>query len=439
ASSDSSVLSARSSGSTGVSRLWILIGAGLVTGTGLAALLPLLRRLQRRRKDAAFEYGNVDYLRQAAVFTAEKKKETLTSLIPDSLLDLEENMEFSVGALAPAEEVDKRAQALAAVGAPPFKRYLKDKGLEGPKRRACNTLQLNIGLYCNQACSHCHVESSPLRKEMMTDDVVDRCLHLLRTSHSVQVLDITGGAPELNSGFKRLVQGAAELRDSGLRPELRIIDRCNLTVLLEPGQEELPDFLAKYGVDVIASLPSYEPGQTDKQRGRKVFDRSIKGLHILNSRGYGSKTGKLQLDLVFNPPGPFLPPKQELLEAKYKTELCGVHKVDFNRLITITNMPVKRYFDYLRKKGSLEGYMDLLVRNFNKETIGNVMCTDTVNVGWDGRIFDCDFNQQLELGLGKDQRLSVFDLDSLDDKRLTEASIRTAAHCFGCTAAQGSS
>jgi len=277
----------------------------------------------------------------------------------------------------------------------------------------------------------------------MSAEVVERCLYLLRESPSVEVLDITGGAPELNAGFRRLVEGAAALRDRGARPGLRIIDRCNLTVLLEPGQESLADFLAQQGVDIIASLPSYDAAQTDRQRGRRVFERSIQGLRALNAHGYGaggpSAPPGRRLDLVFNPPGPFLPPRQELLDKKYRQELGEHMGVEFNSLITIANMPVKRFFDFLRKKGTLEGYMDLLVRNFNPETVPKVMCIDHVNVGWDGRVYDCDFNQQLEMGLGRGGSLDVFGIESLDDARLRKAPIKTAAHCFGCTAAQGSS
>lgn len=431
----------------------------LLASSGVLLAAPVVYRLlarHRRQREQRFEYGPLD-LSHMTVQAArqlhgvpprgERQKvsaQARTSLIPEALQDLEESGgSLASDALAPGAEVDQRAQALSAVGAPPFKLMLQDKaGVKDFVRGPCRTLQLNIGLYCNQACNHCHVESSPLRKEMMSQEVVDRCLHLLRMTPSVSTLDITGGAPELNSGFRRLVEGAAALRDSGVRPELRIIDRCNLTVLLEPGQEYLAEFLAAQRVDVIASLPSYDAAQTDRQRGRKVFERSIEALRILNSHGYGTDGAKsqenLRLDLVFNPPGPFLPPRQDLLEAKYRQELGAVQGVHFNHLIAIANMPIKRYFDELRKKGMLEGYMDLLVRNFNPETVPNLMCVDTVSVGWDGRLFDCDFNQQLELTVGR-RPLSVFDVDSLDDERLRKVPIVTAAHCFGCTAAQGSS
>mmetsp|Transcript_82760 Transcript_82760/g.208339 ORF Transcript_82760/g.208339 Transcript_82760/m.208339 type:complete len:481 (+) Transcript_82760:64-1506(+) len=426
--------------------------AALLAALGLAApaLSRVLRRCVAEGSLRDFEYGPVDIqmmTNEASQKLCGKNSAQAvqrTSLIPDALQDLEESgAGIAAEAMRPEEEVDRRAQALAKVGAPPFRRFLSEAGISSFERRPCQVLQINIGLYCNQACTHCHVESSPLRKEMMSLEVVERCLFLLRESPSVNVLDITGGAPELNSGFRRLVEGAAELRDSGGRPDLRIIDRCNLTVLLEPGQEGLAEYLAEKRVDIIASLPSYDAAQTNRQRGRRVFERSIEGLRILNSHGYGfggpsAKVGR-RLDLVFNPPGPFLPPKQELLDQKYREQLGEQMGVDFNQLITIANMPIKRFFDFLRKKGTLEGYMDLLVRNFNPDTVDKVMCVDHVNVGWDGRVYDCDFNQQLEMGLGSGKGLDVFGIESLDDARLRRAPIRTAAHCFGCTAAQGSS
>jgi radical SAM/Cys-rich protein len=364
-----------------------------------------------------------------------KPQEQLTSLIPEVLQDLEEaGGTTAPDALIPTEELDFRAKALAAVGAPPFKRFLKDRGCGELKRGRCEVFQINVGLYCNQACTHCHVESSPLRKEMVSEDVVDRCLFLLRASKNVKVLDLTGGAPEMNSGFHRLVEGAAHIRDTE-RPELRIIDRCNLTVLLEPGQEELAEFLRRNGVEIVASLPSYDADQTDRQRGRKVFERSIEGLRRLNAQGYGTE---LSMDLIFNPPGAFLPPRQEMLEAKYRDEMEKKHNIVFSSLITLANMPVKRFFDFLRKQGTLEGYMDLLVRNFNPGTVPHLMCINTLSVRWDGRLYDCDFNQQLDMTLGREP-LTVFNVDSLDDERLQNSAIRTSAHCFGCTASQGSS
>ncbi|CAK8992339.1 unnamed protein product [Durusdinium trenchii] len=424
------------SGEKGSSRLTSSFWLGLLAVGTCAVAVPVIRWYYRKRK--TFEYGPLE-LEEMTLKAAKElhqkgqRSPVRTSLVPDALLDLEEQAEEMQPSLAPSAEMDHRTKTLADLGIPSFRRFLRDRKLPDPKRGPCDTLQLNIGLYCNQACNHCHVESSPLRKEMMSEEVVDRCLLLLKNTPSVKVLDITGGAPELNSGFRRLVEGAAALRETGR--ELRIIDRCNLTVLLEPGQETLPNFLAEHRVDVICSLPSYEPEQTDRQRGRKVFERSVQGLRILNDHGYGTGATGLRLDLVFNPPGPFLPPKQCALQGKYKKELGDAYGIKFDGLITICNMPIKRYFDFLRKKGALEGYMDLLVRNFNEQTMPVLMCTNTVNVGWDGKMYDCDFNQQLDLGLAG---LSVFDVESLDDEKLRRAAIATAAHCFGCTAAQGS-
>jgi len=273
----------------------------------------------------------------------------------------------------------------------------------------------------------------------MSAQTIERCIELLRKSRHVTLLDITGGAPELSTGFRRLVEAAAQIRDEDNRPDLRIIDRCNLTVLLEPGQEDLSGFLAKNGVDIVASLPSYDASQTDRQRGKQVFERSIEGLQILNAHGYGSSGPTLKLDLVFNPPGAFLPPRQEPLEAKYKEMLMKDHGIEFNNLATIANMPVKRFFDHLSRQKTLDGYMDLLVRNFNSETVPHLMCVNHVNVKWDGTIYDCDFNQQLELRLGSSsESLTLFNIADLDDAVLKKAPIRTAAHCYGCTAAQGS-
>jgi len=434
------------SGRGSLAPLAMLSALVAVAAGGLAAPA-IFRELQRRRRKD-FEYGPVDLSQMTPLAAKKVRTDALsgklqpqrTSLIPDALQDLEESGgNLAADAMAPKEEVDRRAEALAAVGAPPFRRFLKEHAsIQEFARGKCRTLQLNIGLYCNQACTHCHVESSPLRTEQMSDEVVQRCLKLLRSSASVEVLDITGGAPELNQGFRTLVEGAAQLRDSGARPGLRIIDRCNLTVLLEPGQEGLADFLARHRVDVVASLPSYDAAQTDRQRGRKVFERSIEAIRILNACGYGQEGAAahegLRLDLVFNPPGPFLPPRQELLETKYRQQLSDEHGVRFNQLITITNMPVKRFFDFLRKKSMLEGYMDLLVRNFNAETVPGLMCVNHVSVGWDGRLYDCDFNQQLELTLGRPV-LTVFDLDSLDDERLAKAPIATAAQGSSCRGA----
>jgi radical SAM/Cys-rich protein len=295
---------------------------------------------------------------------------------------------------------------------------------------------MNIGLYCNQACGHCHVESSPLRQEMMTADTAAQCVKLLAATPSITTLDITGGAPELNDSFRMLVQMARKVR-----PDVDIIDRCNLTVLQEPGQEDLVEFLKEHKVIVIASMPCYSEENVDQQRGNGVFERSIAALLALNEAGYGIEGSGLQLDLVYNPLGAFLPPEQSKLEQQYTIELEKNFGILFNQLFTMTNMPIKRFADFLHRRGELKDYMELLIRNFNADTTKSLMCLDTVSVGYDGKVFDCDFNQQLGLMVGTDaihqDGLSVFDMESLGD--LQKHEIRTDNHCFGCTAGMGSS
>lgn len=307
------------------------------------------------------------------------------------------------------------------------------------QRRDSTILQLNIGLYCNQACAHCHVESSPLRTEMMTSDVAARCLELLQHSSTITTLDITGGAPELNMNFRYLVSTARLLC-----PHVEIIDRCNLTVLQEPGQEDLIDFLKQNKVRIVASLPCYSETTVDQQRGKGVFERSIAALLALNDAGYGIPESDLILDLVYNPSEAILPPPQETLEVQYKAQLADNFGILFNELFTITNMPIKRFADYLHRRHELESYMKLLVDNYNAETMDSLMCRDTISVGYDGKLYDCDFNQQLGYGISVGPNdeffqggLSVFDVESLSE--LTSYSIRTDNHCFGCTAGMGSS
>lgn len=321
------------------------------------------------------------------------------------------------------EERTLRRRALNDV--PPFADFLPAQQLN---RRLPTVLQLNIGLYCNQACDHCHVESSPLRTtEMMTANTAARALELLLKTPSIQTLDLTGGAPELNAQFRYLVSMARVIR-----PDIEIIDRCNLTVLQEPGQEDLIDFLKLHAVRVIASLPCYSSENVNQQRGNGVFERSIAALLALNEAGYG-KDPTLGLDLVYNPLGAFLPPDQGKLEIAYKKQLDDNFGVLFNSLFTITNMPIKRFADFLHRRDELKDYMELLVRNFNPDTIDTLMCRDMISVGYDGKLFDCDFNQQLGYGL---HDLTVFDIESFD---LREYGIRSDNHCFGCTAGMGSS
>jgi radical SAM/Cys-rich protein len=286
------------------------------------------------------------------------------------------------------EERKHRRRALDTLGIPNFRQFVmqqqqqnlqaepdskkKEASLEVLGRKPTQVLQLNIGLYCNQACNHCHVESSPKRTESMTVETAARCLELLKNSPEVTTLDITGGAPELNPHFRFLVQTARALRPN--EDDLDIIDRCNLTVLLEPGQADLVDFLKTHRVHVIASLPCYSKKNVDMQRGKAVFDRSIAALIKLNEAGYGQPETGLRLDLVYNPSGPFLPPKQDILEQQYKEQLRDNYGIVFNNLFTLSNMPIKRFADSLHRQQQMETYMDLLAKNFNFDTLYNVMC-----------------------------------------------------------------
>lgn len=374
-----------------------------------------------------------------------------SSIVDQTLQELEEDDDFQatkeklqeIGQEGMSkEERTQRRRALDKLGVEPFAKFLrKEMGTVDDKpfvlkRKTPTILQINIGLYCNQACGHCHVESSPLRtEEMMTADTAAQCLELLKNTKSITTLDITGGAPELNENFRYLVKMARSIR-----PDLEIIDRCNLTVLQEPGQEDLVEFLKENKVHIIASLPCYSEENVDQQRGNGVFERSIAALLALNDAGFSSESD-LRLDLVYNPLGAFLPPPQEKLEVQYKEQLADNFGILFDSLFTITNMPIKRFADFLHRRDELQGYMDLLVRNFNKDTVENLMCLDTISVGWDGKIYDCDFNQQLGYAVGVDSihrgGKTVFDLESLDE--LIESRIRTDNHCFGCTAGMGSS
>lgn len=292
------------------------------------------------------------------------------------------------------EERTQRRRALSNLGVPPFANFLGQQmaGESSPSegsvqpyqlnRKMPTILQINIGLYCNQACGHCHVESSPLRtEEMMTAETAARCLELLKNTPSITTLDITGGAPELNANFRFLVKMARQLR-----PDIDIIDRCNLTVLQEPNQDDLVDFLKDQKVHIIASLPCYSEENVDTQRGRGVFERSIAALLALNDAGYGTGDPNLKLDLVYNPIGAFLPPPQEKLEGQYKEQLADNFGTLFDSLYTITNMPIKRFADFLHRRGELQDYMDLLVRNFNPDTVDKLMCLDMISVGWDGKV-----------------------------------------------------
>ena len=296
-------------------------------------------------------------------------------------------------------------------------------------RTPVEILQVNIGRLCNQACHHCHVEAGPKRTENMEEKTIDRVIELLEESKTIHTVDITGGAPELNPHFRRLV-GAA--RKNGKK----VIDRCNLTVLYEPGQEETVFFLKEHEVQIIASLPCYSKENVEKQRGRGVFDKSIRALKLLNNLGYGKDHTGLTLDLVYNPTGPFLPPAQERLENDYRVELKELFGIEFNHLFTITNMPIKRFLHDLERAGKLAEYMELLANSFNPNAAKGVMCRNLVSVSWNGELFDCDFNQMLELPLGAG-RTTLWKISSFD--KLKGKPITFANHCYACTAGSGSS
>jgi radical SAM/Cys-rich protein len=310
-----------------------------------------------------------------------------------------------------------------------FDAHLATLGVERLRRERVTTLQVNIGLRCNLACHHCHVESGPKRREALARRDIERILWLLERNPEVDTLDITGGAPELHADFRDLVRGARELGR-------RVIDRCNLTVLFEPGQEDTATFLAEQGVDVVASLPCYGPENVERQRGRGVFDDSIRALQALNALDYGHAGRGPCLDLVYNPVGPSLPPAQAELEAKYREALRDGFGVVFDRLLTITNMPIKRFAHELQREGRYADYMGLLVNHFNAANLAGLMCRSLVSVAHDGQLYDCDFNQALELAPPSGPR-SIYEIEDLG--ALEGTPIATAAHCFGCTSGAGSS
>ena len=297
------------------------------------------------------------------------------------------------------------------------------------RRARLDTLQVNLGYQCNQSCLHCHVNAGPNRTEMMQADMLALIPQVL-SARGITTLDLTGGAPELNTGFRALVQSARALG-------VRVIDRCNLTILFEPGQEDLAEFLASQQVEIVASLPCYSSDNVDRQRGDGVFDKSIAALQKLNALGYGVEGSGLVLNLVYNPQGPALPPNQQTLQTDYKRELLSQFGVVFNALFALTNMPIQRFGSTLVSKGTFDTYMDLLKGSFQQGNLEGVMCRSMVSVDWQGWLSDCDFNQQLGLPLGATgvQR----HLRDLLKTGLDEQAIRVAGHCYGCTAGQGSS
>jgi radical SAM/Cys-rich protein len=292
-------------------------------------------------------------------------------------------------------------------------------------------LQVNVGRRCNQACHHCHVDAGPDRSEVMTDAVVDAALAWLAAT-DIPTIDITGGAPELHPRFREIVARARSLGR-------HVMDRCNLTIATLPNYAGLPAFLAEHRVEVIASLPSFAAASTDRQRGEGVFAASIDALRAFNAMGYGQEDSGLVLNLVTNPVGAFLPGNQASLERDWKRELHRRYGIVFNRLYTITNMPISRYLDWLERSGNLDTYMQRLVQAFNPAAVDGLMCRYTLSVGWDGRLYDCDFNQMLDLPVHQNAPQTIFDLLASAPERLTHRTIVTGPHCFGCTAGAGSS
>ncbi len=307
---------------------------------------------------------------------------------------------------------------------------LRSRDFPAIDRKRLETLQVNVGYKCNQTCVHCHVNAGPNRTEVMPREVVDAVLAFLRNS-TVRTLDITGGAPELNPHFRYLV---TEARSLGVK----VLDRCNLTILNEPGHEDLAGFLAAHAVEVVASMPCYLEDNVDRQRGKGVFSSSIRGLRKLNALGYGRAGSGLVLDLVYNPQGPSLPPAQAPLEDAYRAHLRAEYGVEFNRLFTLANMPIARFGSMLISKGQFNAYLTLLQDAYREENLGQVMCRTLLSVDWQGYVYDCDFNQMLELParLGGRRRTRLADLMGKD---LAGRPIVVADHCFGCTAGQGSS
>lgn len=334
-----------------------------------------------------------------------------------------------LGQHKPLASSTEQLKVLAEIGTGlPFEEQLQRSGLSPLHATGITVFQINVGKLCNQTCRHCHVDAGPDRTERMSRETAEQCIAALAQT-DIPTVDITGGAPELNANFRWLVEQASALNR-------HVMDRCNLSVLLLPSQADLAEFLAQHRVEVVASLPYYRAAQTDAQRGEGIFDKSIEALRLLNGLGYGREGSGLLLDLVHNPVGAFLPPKQEAVEAQFRKELRTKHGVEFNHLYTITNMPVSRFLEFLVETGNYKGYMERLVNAFNPAAAAGVMCRYTLSVSWDGRLYDCDFNQMLELPVDHSVPAHIRDFDPA---QLHHRQIVTRNHCYGCTAGSGSS
>ena len=308
---------------------------------------------------------------------------------------------------------------------------LKTTDFPSVSRRALEILQVNLGYLCNQSCLHCHVNAGPKRKELMQDENIDLILDVLRQT-GVHTLDLTGGAPEMNPMFRRLVSAAREL-------DVTVIDRCNLTILLEPGYEGTAEFLAENKVQIVASLPCYMEDNVDGQRGKGVYQKSMQALTLLNQLGYGKPGSGLELTLVYNPTGPYLPPPQESLQQDYKKFLAEEFGIEFNQLFTITNMPIARFGSTLLSKGQFEDYMNLLKDAFSAANMKGLMCLNQLSIDWEGYVYDCDFNQMLKMNIRNPDNLGKLHIRDVLNTNLEDIPVSIADHCYGCTAGQGSS
>jgi radical SAM/Cys-rich protein len=313
---------------------------------------------------------------------------------------------------------------------PAFREKLEPIGLFPLLPTEIDIFQVNVGKMCNQVCKHCHVDAGPDRKEIMTEETMQLCLSVLK-NHKFKVIDLTGGAPEMNPNFRWFIE---QIR--AIDSEINIIVRCNLTIILANKKyHDLPEFFKKHHIEIASSLPFYTANRTDSQRGDGVFEDSIKALQLLNAVGYGQEGTGLTLNLVYNPAGAFLPSGQAGMEKEFKRALKTKYGIDFNNLFCITNIPISRFLDYLLVSGNYAGYMEKLVNSFNPVAAANVMCRTTLSVGWDGFLYDCDFNQMLDLKVtGKAKQLRDFDFDEL-----SKLTIVINQHCYGCTAGAGSS
>ena len=330
--------------------------------------------------------------------------------------------------LAKAENQRRHLEDDSQVSIPAFQSVLKDNNLHPLFTSTLQVLQINVGKLCNQTCQHCHVDAGPDRRELMSKETFEHCLRLLAES-DIETVDITGGAPEMNPHFEWFVSEVRKLNR-------HVIDRCNLTILTAPGFTHLPEFLASHGVEVIASLPCYLEENCDRQRGDGVFARSISALKLLNNLGYAMPNSGLRLSLVYNPVGPTLPPDQQKLQDGYRDQLRHRFGIEFDNLYTITNMPISRFLDDLLQTGRYEEYMSLLVNAFNPGSVASLMCRTTISVDWLGNLYNCDFNQMLEMPILPEGKTHIRDVRASE---LTDREIAVGRHCFGCTAGAGSS